>query len=67
MPIGNRAGYLSDGSVRIIIPRALVAGDVGWFSYAANVGFNYRDLNDNFGGTSLGSEFVFGAARARTP
>ena len=38
------------------------APDIGWFSYAANVGFNYRSLTDNFGGTSLCSEFVFGAS-----
>jgi OOP family OmpA-OmpF porin len=62
VPIGSRSGYLSDGSTRIIIPRALAAGDIGWFSYAAQLGFNYRGLTDSFGGTGLGSEFVFGAS-----
>jgi OmpA-OmpF porin, OOP family len=59
-PSGSRSNYLSDGSVRVIIPRVLVAGDVDGFSYAAQVGFNYRGLTDSFGGTGLGSEFVFG-------
>ena len=62
VPIGNQAGYLSDGSVRIVIPRLQAAGDVGVFSYAANVGFTYRGQSETFGGTALGSEFVFGAS-----
>ena len=62
VPTGNRSSYLGDGSVRVIIPRALVAGDVDWFSYAAQVGFNYRGLTDTFGGSGLGSELVFGAS-----
>jgi len=62
VPIGSQSGYLSDGSVRVIIPRVQVAGDVGWFSYAANLGFDYRSLTESFGGTGLGSEFVFGAS-----
>ncbi len=62
VPIGSQSGYLSDGSVRIIIPRVQAAGDVGLFSYAANLGFNYRNDTANFGGTGLGSEFVFGAS-----
>src|SRR5580704_10969160 len=33
VPIGSRSGYLSDGTTRIIIPRAMAAGDIGWFSY----------------------------------
>jgi outer membrane protein OmpA-like peptidoglycan-associated protein len=62
VPIGSQSGYLSDGSVRIVIPRLQAAGDVGWFSYAANLGFDYRGQTENFGGTGLGSEFVFGAS-----
>ncbi len=62
VPVGSQSGYLSDGSIRIIIPRAQIAGDVAWFSYAANLGFNYRNDTANFGGTGLGSEFVFGAS-----
>jgi outer membrane protein OmpA-like peptidoglycan-associated protein len=62
VPTGNRSTYLGDGSLRVIIPRALVAGDIDWFSYAAQVGFNYRGLTDSFGGSGLGSEFVFGVS-----
>jgi outer membrane protein OmpA-like peptidoglycan-associated protein len=62
VPIGSQSGYLGDGSTRIIIPRALVAGDVGWFSYGASLGFHYRGQTETFGGTDLGSEFVFGAS-----
>jgi outer membrane protein OmpA-like peptidoglycan-associated protein len=62
VPFGSQSGYLSDGSVRIVVPRALAAGDVGVFSYAASLGFDYRGQTESFGGTSLGSEFVFGAS-----
>jgi outer membrane protein OmpA-like peptidoglycan-associated protein len=62
VPTGSRSSYLSDGSVRVIIPRVLIAGDIDWFAYAAHAGFNYRGLTDSFGGTGLGSEFVFGAS-----
>jgi outer membrane protein OmpA-like peptidoglycan-associated protein len=62
VPVGSQTGYLSDGAVRLIIPRAQVAGDIGIFSYAASLGFNYRNDTANFGGTGLGSEFVFGAS-----
>jgi len=62
VPTGSRSTYLSDGSVRVLIPRVLVAGDVDWLSYAAHVGFNYRGLTESFGGTGLGSELVFGAS-----
>jgi OOP family OmpA-OmpF porin len=62
VPVGDRGGYLSDGSTRIIIPRVAAAGDVGIFSYSASLGFNYRSMTDTFAGTGLGSEFVFGAS-----
>ncbi len=62
VPVGSQSGYLSDGSVRLVIPRVQAAGDAGWFSYAASLGFNYRSMTDTFGGTGLGSEFVFGAS-----
>jgi outer membrane protein OmpA-like peptidoglycan-associated protein len=62
VPIGSQSGYLSDGSVRLVIPRLQAAGDVSWFSYAATLGFDYRDLSSSFGGTGLGSEFVFGVS-----
>jgi OOP family OmpA-OmpF porin len=62
VPTGSRSSYLGDGSVRAVLPRVLAAGDVGWFSYAAYMGFDYRALADSFAGTGFGSELGFGAS-----
>ena len=51
----------SDGEVRIR-PRALVAGDVGIFTYAAQASFAYRGRSESVGGGALGSEVGFTAA-----
>ncbi|MGH7436515.1 MAG: OmpA family protein, partial [Polyangiaceae bacterium] len=59
-PVGSQSGYLSDGTTRVLIPRVQAAGDVGVFSYAASLGFDYRGQTENFAGTALGSEFAFG-------
>jgi OmpA-OmpF porin, OOP family len=61
VPTGSRDGYISDGTFRIQ-PRALVAGDVGPFTYAAKLGFEYRPHDPSFGTSTLGSTFVFSAA-----
>ncbi|MGK4422146.1 hypothetical protein ACSLVQ_28245, partial [Klebsiella pneumoniae] len=55
LPTGDRASYLSDNTVRVI-PRVLVAGDIGMFVYSAHVGFQYRALDDKFAGSPRGSE-----------
>ena len=57
LPTGDRAAYLGDGSVRFI-PRVLAAGDIGVFVYSANIGFQYRGLDDTFAGSPRGSELV---------
>jgi outer membrane protein OmpA-like peptidoglycan-associated protein len=62
LPTGSQDQDLGDGSVRVIIPRVLAAGDIGPIAYAAHVGFQYRALDQAFAGTSLGSEIVFGVA-----
>ncbi|MGH7294721.1 MAG: thrombospondin type 3 repeat-containing protein, partial [Polyangiaceae bacterium] len=61
-PTGNAAQYLGDGSFHALAPRALVAGQVGWFAYAAHVGFHYRGLNSTVSGAALGSDVAFGAS-----
>jgi OmpA-OmpF porin, OOP family len=62
VPSGNTDYYLGDGSFHAILPRALVAGQVGWFAYAAHVGFHYRGLSTTVAGAQVGSEAVFGAS-----
>jgi len=60
-PTGSRDSFTGDGSVRIV-PRLMLAGDVGSFTYAAHAGFNGRTQGDDFGDADLGSEILFGAA-----
>jgi OOP family OmpA-OmpF porin len=62
VPSGNRGQYLGDGSFHALVPRALVAGEVSWFTYSAHVGFHYRGLSSSLSGATLGSEVAFGAA-----
>jgi outer membrane protein OmpA-like peptidoglycan-associated protein len=65
LPTGSRADYTGDGTVRVQ-PRAMVAGDVGAFAYAARVAFQYRPRDANFGTAELGSELIFaGSAGVR--
>ena len=61
-PTGKRSDYDSDGTYRAMA-RALVAGDVGSFSYAGQLGAHVRPLNESPAPASpRGSEFLFGAA-----
>ncbi len=62
VPSGNTDDYLGDGSFHAILPRGLVAGQLGWFAYAAHLGFHYRGLNTTVAGAQVGSEAVFGAS-----
>lgn len=61
-PTGMRSQFTSDGSVRLG-PQALVAGDIGLFTYAARLAIIYRARDDSYGGSDLGSE-LFGSAAA---
>ena len=61
LPTGSRRDFTSDGSVRVQ-PRVVGAGEVGAFVYSAQVGFEYRGLDDRIASTKLGSELTFGAA-----
>jgi hypothetical protein len=61
-PEGSRTYYDSDGTVRAML-RALVAGDLGLFKYAGQVGVHIRPLDDSpTPGSPQGSELLFGAA-----
>lgn len=61
IPSGDRDQYTGDGKVRVT-PRLQIAGDIDVFAYAARLGIAYRGLNEPFGGSSLGTEFTFGAS-----
>ncbi len=62
LPTGKRVEYDSDGTYRAML-RALVAGDVGWFTYAGQLGVHVRPLDDGpTPGSPRGSELLFGAA-----
>jgi hypothetical protein len=61
VPSGNRSDYLTDGTYRAM-GRALVAGDVGSFTYAGHVGAHVRPLDEpETPGSPRGSELLFGA------
>ena len=61
LPLGSRSDFTGDGSVRVQ-PRVNAAGDVGLFAYAAQIGFEYRGLDDAYAGSSLGSQVTFGGS-----
>ncbi len=60
LPTGQQEDYTSDGRVRAA-PRALVAGNLGIFTYAARVAVMFRG-RDNFAGSPLGHELLYGAS-----
>jgi hypothetical protein len=67
VPNGSRVDYDTDGTVRAML-RALVAGDRGLFTYAAQLGVHVRPLDDAASAGPRGSELLFGAAAgARFP
>jgi OOP family OmpA-OmpF porin len=61
-PSGNSAQYLGDNSFHAVLPRVLVAGQLGWFAYAAHLGFHYRGLDTTVAGATVGSDVIFGAS-----
>ena len=61
LPTGKREAFTGDSKVRVV-PRLLLAGDLGAFTYSARVGANFRMLNENFNGQPFGTELLFGAA-----
>lgn len=66
VPSGGSADYLSDETYRGAV-RVLFAGDVQWFSYAANLGVHVRPLDASpLPGYPRGSEALFGLALGAT-
>src|SRR5260370_342809 len=65
IPFGDRADYITDDSFRGMV-RALVAGDIGRFTYAGQLGVHIRPLDDSpVPGSPRGSELLFGVAAGR--
>jgi OmpA-OmpF porin, OOP family len=61
VPTGSPADFAGDGIARVE-PRVMAAGDSGIFAYALRVGFEYRGLTESYGGTTVGSELVYGVS-----
>jgi hypothetical protein len=67
VPFGNRSDYVTDGTVRGAV-RVLAAGDVRWFTWAAELGVHIRAIDEPTPGSPKGSELLFGVAGgARLP
>ena len=68
IPNGNRSDYDTDATYRGMF-RLLFAGDIGLFTYAAQLGIHVRPLDDYpVPGSPEGSELLFGvAAGLRAP
>jgi outer membrane protein OmpA-like peptidoglycan-associated protein len=60
-PLGSRSDYTGDDSTRVL-PHVLASGDIGAFAYAAEAGFEYRGLDEAYGGSTLGSQVNFGGS-----
>ena len=60
-PTGDQDAFTSDGEVRVL-PRLLLAGDIGNLAYAAKLGVLYRGNDSGFNGAAKGSEAVVSAA-----
>jgi outer membrane protein OmpA-like peptidoglycan-associated protein len=60
-PTGNQDAFAGDGKVRVL-PRLLLAGDIGNLAYAAKVGVLYRANDSGFNGSAQGTEAVVAAA-----
>lgn len=58
LPTGDRASYTGDGDVRLV-PRLMLAGDVGMLAYSARAGVQVRMQDDDLGNVSTGSEMMF--------
>ncbi len=62
IPNGDRPDYDTDGTFRAMV-RVLFAGDTGIYSYAGQLGWHIRSLDDSpTPGSPLGSEVLFGIA-----
>jgi hypothetical protein len=65
IPSGDRADYVTDGTYRAMV-RSLVAGDVGRFAYAGQLGLHVRPVDESPApGSPNGSEILFGVSAGR--
>ncbi len=55
LPTGATAQYAGDGELRVR-PRAMMAGELGSFVYAAELGVRYRGRSETVGGIVIGSD-----------
>ena len=60
-PTGKQDAFAGDGKVRVL-PRLLLAGDIGNLVYAAKLGLLYRANDAGFNGSPRGSEAEIAAA-----
>jgi outer membrane protein OmpA-like peptidoglycan-associated protein len=61
LPTGSRTGYTGDGAARVR-PRAMIAGDVGAFAYAGQLGLLFRGHGERFADAPVGTEMTFSAS-----
>jgi OOP family OmpA-OmpF porin len=61
LPTGEQKAFAGDGKVRVL-PRLLLAGDIGNLAYAVKLGLLYRANDDGFNGAPTGTEVVAAAA-----
>jgi len=59
-PTGDEGDYLSDGKIRVA-PHLMIAGDVGFFTYAAKGGFNIRSKRE-FARATIGTDVFYDVA-----
>ncbi len=68
LPTGSRDSYTSDNTVRLVLPRVSVAGDIPFgvkgmdIAYAGRAGVHIRPLEDKFDTNPLGSEILISAS-----
>jgi outer membrane protein OmpA-like peptidoglycan-associated protein len=60
-PTGKQEAFAGDGKLRVL-PRLLLAGDIGNLVYAAKLGVLYRANDAGFNGSTKGTEAVVAAA-----
>src|SRR5687768_8919571 len=60
-PTGDQDAFTSDGEMRVL-PRLLLAGDIGNLAYAAKLGVLYRGNDAGFNGAAKGTEAVVAAS-----
>ncbi|HEY2514109.1 MAG TPA: hypothetical protein VGI39_24750, partial [Polyangiaceae bacterium] len=61
IPTGDQTSYASDGQARVL-PRLMLAGDIGPFVYAAKFGATIRSLDTSFGPSRVGTDLFFAAS-----